>query len=213
MTDIVAAEARYGEMWAQDASAIYGYAVSSAVSAQLVGFSDLISSAPDVVMSFASPVASAFDAEALDAVRLVSGLDALELPLLDAVNHNKATWADFGSGLIGLASPAKDDAGGSASGTATAVAAAAPVGRTRAVANLGNASAVRSLSVPASWYSTAPTMTAGTASDGTGWTVPHMDHSNAAIPLVRGIVASGNGTGASPRYGVKPTVMPKHGLF
>lgn len=32
---IAATEARYGEMWAQDASAMYGYAAASAVAARL----------------------------------------------------------------------------------------------------------------------------------------------------------------------------------
>ncbi|MCV7198062.1 PPE family protein [Mycobacterium angelicum] len=232
VTAISVTEARYGEMWAQDASVMYGYAASSAVagrlnpltrppqlnaasgSAQEVGFGELIARAPDVVMSLASPVASAPDAAALDAVRLFSGLDASDIPLLEGVNHNKAMWADFGTGFMGLAAPAKDDAEGTASSTAAGAAAVPPIGRTPAVASLGNASSVGYLSVPAIWYSAAPTTVADNASlDGTGWTVPEADESIPAIPPAPAMVPPGNGVGAGPRYGVKPTVMPKQGLF
>jgi hypothetical protein len=58
-------------------------------------------------------------------------------------------------------------------------------------------------------------MTARTALDGTGWAVPEEDGPIAAMPPAPGmfVSASGAGVGAGPRYGVRPVVMPKQGLF
>ncbi|WP_152176042.1 PPE family protein, SVP subgroup, partial [Mycobacterium tuberculosis] len=56
---------------------------------------------------------------------------------------------------------------------------------------------------------------AGAALDGTGWAVPEEDGPIAVMPPAPGMVVAANSVGADsgPRYGVKPIVMPKHGLF
>ncbi|MEQ0636288.1 PE/PPE C-terminal domain-containing protein, partial [Mycobacterium tuberculosis] len=53
------------------------------------------------------------------------------------------------------------------------------------------------------------------ALDGTGWAVPEEDGPIAVMPPAPGMVVAANSVGADsgPRYGVKPIVMPKHGLF
>ncbi|WP_172669084.1 PE/PPE C-terminal domain-containing protein, partial [Mycobacterium tuberculosis] len=66
-----------------------------------------------------------------------------------------------------------------------------------------------------SWSTAAPATAAGAALDGTGWAVPEEDGPIAVMPPAPGMVVAANSVGADsgPRYGVKPIVMPKHGLF
>ncbi|MCV7103376.1 PE/PPE C-terminal domain-containing protein, partial [Mycobacterium palustre] len=82
-----------------------------------------------------------------------------------------------------------------------------------ASAALGEASAVGGLSVPAGWASAAPaTLASSTAPlEGSGWTVAS-EEPIAAMPGMPGMAAAAKGAGAygaGPRYGFKPTVMPK----
>lgn len=220
---IAATEARYGEMWAQDASAMYGYAAASAVAARLnpltrpshitnpaglahqaaavgqagasafarqVGLSHLISDVADAVLSFASPVMSAADT-GLEAVRQFLNLD---VPLfVESAFHGLGGVADFATAAIGnmtLLADAMGTVGGAAPGGGAAAAVAhavapAGVGGTALTADLGNASVVGRLSVPASWSTAAPATAAGAALDGTGWAVPEEDgpdRSDAACP-------------------------------
>ncbi|OBJ50552.1 PPE family protein [Mycobacterium sp. 1423905.2] len=107
----------------------------------------------------------------------------------------------------GAAAPAAVAAEGAAAGLASQVGAAGTA------ASLGEASLVGSLSVPASWSAATPAAAnVGTALAGSGWTVPE----EAAAPGVMGgmpgmaaAAKSGAGAYAGPRYGFKPTVMPK----
>jgi PPE-repeat protein len=83
-----------------------------------------------------------------------------------------------------------------------------------ATAAVGEASAVGGLSVPASWEAAAPaTLASSTAPlEGSGWTVAADEAAPvAAMPGMPGMAAAGKGAGAfsAPRYGFKPTVMPK----
>jgi PPE-repeat protein len=82
-----------------------------------------------------------------------------------------------------------------------------------ASAALGEASAVGGLSVPAGWSSAAPaTLASSTAPlEGSGWTVAS-EEPVAAMPGMPGMAGAAKGAGAygtGPRYGFKPTVMPK----
>ncbi len=84
-----------------------------------------------------------------------------------------------------------------------------------ATAALGEASSVGGLSVPASWSTAAPaTLASSTAPlEGSGWTVAADEAGPvAAMPGMPGMAAAAKGAGAygaGPRYGFKPTVMPK----
>ena len=83
-----------------------------------------------------------------------------------------------------------------------------------ATAALGEASSVGGLSVPASWSAATPaTLASSTAPlEGSGWTVASEDAAPvAAMPGMPGMAAAAKGAGAyaGPRYGFKPTVMPK----
>ncbi len=118
------------------------------------------------------------------------------------------------------AAAAVGDAADAAVGAATAAEGAlagsvTPAGLGGALtAGLGEASAVGGLSVPASWASAAPvTLASSTAPlEGSGWTVPQ--ESGTVVPGMPGMMGAGKASGAfaAPRYGFKPTVMPKQVL-
>ncbi len=84
-----------------------------------------------------------------------------------------------------------------------------------AAAAMGEASAVGGLSVPAGWSAATPaTLASSTAPlEGSGWTAATEEAAPvAAMPGMPGAAAGARGAGAygaGPRYGFKPTVMPK----
>lgn len=253
---IAATEAHYGEMWAQDALAMYGYAASSAAAgtlnplttpsrianpaglaaqaaavgqaaaagtAQQVGLANLITNVPNAVMGLASPAASVFDATALGGI-----IDDLlgNTFVQNAINGavNTAAWfvmaAIPNAVFLGHALDAANVAGGSAAaqlvptiaGPAATTHAVAPAGAGSVLAGLGQASAVGKLAVPASWSSAAPALPSGTtALEGSGWAVPEEAGPVTAMPGAPGMAAAAKGSGgyAGPRYGFRPTVMPK----
>ncbi|EUA09407.1 PPE family protein [Mycobacterium kansasii 732] len=253
---IAVTEAHYGEMWAQDALAMYGYAASSAAAgtlnplttpsrianpaglaaqaaavgqaaaagtAQQVGLANLISNVPNTVMGLASPAASVFDATALGGI-----IDDLlgNTFVQNAINGavNTAAWfvmaAIPNAVFLGHALDAVNATGGAAAAAELAPAIAGPAATTHAVApagagsvlaGMGQASAVGKLAVPASWSSAAPAVPSGTtALEGSGWAVPEEAGPVTAMPGAPGMaVASKGGAYAAPRYGFRPTVMPK----
>jgi PPE-repeat protein len=157
---------------------------------------DLISDGPSAVMSLASPAMSSAPAAALNT--LIRDLDGLlGTPFVhSALTHTvSGSVADHGV-TFATSNTGDDDTAGTVGG-------------------LGIASAVGRLSVPPSWSTAAPATTTGTAAHGTDWAVPEDDGEVAAMPPAPGLVVAADtaGTGAGPRYGVKPTVMPKQGLF
>ncbi|KZS69000.1 hypothetical protein A4G29_22245 [Mycobacterium kansasii] len=254
---IAATEAHYGEMWAQDALAMYGYAASSAAAgtlnplttpsrianpaglaaqaaavgqaaaagtAQQVGLANLITNVPNAVMGLASPAASVFDATALGGI-----IDDLlgNTFVQNAINGavNTAAWfvmaAIPNAVFLGHAMDAVNATGGAAAAAELAPAIAGPAATTHAVApagagsvlaGMGQASAVGKLAVPASWSSAAPALPSGTtALEGSGWAVPEEAGPVTAMPGGPGMAAASKGGGgyAGPRYGFRPTVMPK----
>jgi PPE-repeat protein len=81
------------------------------------------------------------------------------------------------------------------------------------LAGLGQASSVGGMSVPASWSAATPAGTGSATLAGTGWTAaaeesPVVQTVPAGMPSVASAGRGGFGF-AAPRYGVKPTVMPK----
>jgi PPE-repeat protein len=85
---------------------------------------------------------------------------------------------------------------------------------TAATAALGEASTVGGLSVPASWSAAAPaTLVSSTAPlAGSGWTAATDEVAGGPVAgMMPGMAGVGKGAGAlaGPRYGFKPTVMPK----
>jgi PPE-repeat protein len=251
---IMATEAHYAEMWAQDAAAMYGYAASSASAGTLTtmtppaptanpaglagqaaavaqggastgtqaGLIQTISSLPNAVAALASPVTAAADpptpilgipfvANAINgAVNTAAWWVNNAIPtaiLLDhAVNGAPATAGEVaaaqtvagGLGVTGLA--------GAVGPAGSTVFGGVPV-----LAGLGQASTVGGLSVPASWSAAAPAMSSGaSALAGSGWAV-EPEGAAAVVPAgMPAVATAGKALGfGGPRYGFKPTVMPK----
>jgi PPE-repeat protein len=254
---IIATEAHYAEMWAQDAAAMYGYAASSASAGTLTpmtpptptanpaglagqaaavahagtatgsqaGLVQTISSLPNAVAALASPVA---------AVPAQATFNPLGIPFVtNAINGavNTAAWwvmnaiptaillshaANGASATIAEAASAETVAGGlGVTGLAGAVGPAGSTGFVGApvLAGLGQASTVGGLSVPASWSAATPATSSGaSALAGSGWAVaPEEAAPVAAVPAgMPAVATAGKSLGfGGPRYGFKPTVMPK----
>jgi len=260
---IAATEAHYGEMWAQDATAMYGYAGSSASAASLnpltspapttnpgglgaqaaavsqaaatgsqtAGLQGLVSNMPTAMQSLATPLASAAADNPIDDFFANSLVSNIPNGIFDTV-----AWQMFalipaailyayylGGGSAGAAAVAGDDLGAGLGG-GTLAAAAAPAALAGAavpagglagapvLASMASASPVGGLSVPAGWAAATPDAGATTLA-GSGWTAPPeestpMTNVAAGMPAVASAGRGGYGFSA-PRYGVKPTVMPK----
>ncbi len=116
---IAATEAQYGQMWAQDAAAMYGYAASSAVATDLAQFTPPQQIASAAAVSAQSAVVT--QAAATAAGTGQSGLSRL-LSAVPGSLRGLATPAASGSGLSGILgglniwSPTSGSAGGGLSG-------------------------------------------------------------------------------------------------
>ncbi|ORV07830.1 PPE family protein [Mycobacterium celatum] len=259
---IMATEAHYAEMWAQDAAAMYGYAAASASAGMLQpltaptpntnpaglagqaaavsgagtqsGLSQLVSTLPSAVGGLASPLqASAaspggFFSDFINSTQNIGIWNSIQT--YSQVAGNIAAWNMFAgiSAGVGLANAEGAGLGpvGGAAGMAPPAAAApaasagfgaAPVSAGLAgapvSAGLGQASSVGRLSVPASWSAATPAGTGSPTLAGTGWTAAAEEAAPVAtvpagMPAVASAGRGGFGFGA-PRYGFKPTVMPK----
>jgi PPE-repeat protein len=254
---IMATEAHYAEMWAQDAAAMYGYAASSASAGTLTpmtppaptanpaglagqaaavaqsgavtgtqaGLTQTISSLPNAVAGLASPLSAA----AVPAQATPLGIPLVANTINGTVN-TLAWWimntipttilithaVNGAPAAAAAATSAETVAGGfGATGLAGAV---GPVGSTGfggapVLAGLSQASTVGGLSVPASWSAATPATSSGvSALAGSGWAVaPEEAAPMAAVPAgMPAMATAGKSLGfGGPRYGFKPTVMPK----
>ncbi len=252
---IAATEAHYGEMWAQDAAAMYGYAGTSASAGKLAPLSDpaaattaggisgqaaavaqaagtsaglpgLVSALPSATQSLSTPLSgAAAPASALSDFFSNSLVQNIPNGIFDM-----AAWNGFNGIVTGILYAHTADAGLVSQGLAPAFGglgiagwqpgslpvAAASVGGSPALAGMGQASTVGKLSVPAGWSAANPVEPAAAGPlAGSGWTAPveeggGMTNVAAGMPAYAGTGRGGYGT--APRYGVKPTVMPKHVL-
>jgi PPE-repeat protein len=262
---IAATEAHYGEMWAQDAAAMYGYAGSSASAASLnpltpptastnpggagaqtaavssassqSQLSQLVSSMPSTMQSLASPGATTtttvdngilsgpdgFFNDLIssggnigvfnDAFAISGSFNGYDSALANAFSSSgqsastgaaesvmsQGLTAGLGPAVVGTAAPAPSAM------TATAVIAGTPV-----MAGMAQSSSIGGMSVPAAWSAATPesgteTLTAA------NWTadVDEGGVTNVAtgMPAMASTGRGGYGV-ATPRYGIKPTVMP-----
>ncbi len=247
---IMATEALYGEMWAQDAAAMYGYAGSSASAAvlspltappqtsnpvgtaaqsgatatgsQQAGLNGLVSTMPNAMQSMSTPLASAAVDNPLDDFFSNSLVENIPNGLFDT-----GAWMMFAAipsaVLYGktVGDAAAGAAGGLAAGLAGTGTAAAPAvlagaggfaGGAPVLAGMAESSTVGGLSVPAGWSAATPEA-GNSLLAGSGWTAPveeGMGTTNVAAGMPAVASAGRGGYGFStPRYGVKPTVMPK----
>jgi PPE-repeat protein len=256
---IAATEAHYGEMWAQDAAAMYSYAGSSASAGRLdpltspspttnpgglgaqaaavtqatgtqAGLPGLVSGLPNAMQSLASPLSgAAVPAQTLD--------DFFSNNLVENIPNgifDMASWNGFNAIVTGILYGNTYNAGIAAAGSGSAVgglgagmgggvvaapaapaalSSAASVCGAPALAGVGQASSVGRLSVPAAWSAATPTEPVAAAPlAGSGWTAPADEGGMTNVAAGMPAMASANrgGYGMGPRYGVKPTVMPKH---
>jgi PPE-repeat protein len=260
---IMATEAHYGEMWAQDAAAMYGYAASSASAATLqplpppapttnpagpalqagtvaqatastagtqAGLSQLVSSLPGAVGGLANPmsaVTGSSDPGILSSINNLLGvpfvqntINSVDVTVAWNVMMLAATMPLLGhfvaNNPVFTISDVSPLGAGLGSGTVLAGAVGhAGAGEVPVLAGMGQASSVGGLSVPAAWSSATPMSTpasSAAALTGAGWTAAPESEPVTTLPAGMPAVASATrgaaGFGA-PRYGVKPTVMPK----
>jgi PPE-repeat protein len=259
---IAATEAQYGEMWAQDAAAMYGYAASSASAATLnpltspapttnpagagaqtaavstagsqSQLSQLIASLPSVMQSLVSPGATSSSSG--DGLLTSSGGEGFLNDLFSSggnIGMYNYTGAAVGFGLsgvsggVGLAGAQSSAAAAPAAGAAAVPpslgiglegalagsvtrAGTASLGGTPVLASVGQASTVGRMSVPATW-STATPESSAEALTAANW---HADVDDGGVTNVAtgmpavASTARGSYGFSTPRYGVKPTVMP-----
>ncbi|KZS68315.1 hypothetical protein A4G26_08080 [Mycobacterium kansasii] len=216
---IAATEAEYAEFWAQDATAMYAYASSSATASVLTPFT-----APP---NTSSPGGLAEQALSVGKAAAQQGLSALKrpwFPIIPTQDWNALinTWGltYFGAGIVQLvtlfaqqlipesASATMPIAGGAAPASAltpSQLAAARPVS-----AVLGQADRLGSLSVPPSWATSPNPAKAGAAE--ISHTVSTVGRSNAPRGLFPNTPTENDRRGATfarRRYGIRLTVMSR----
>jgi PPE-repeat protein len=249
---IAATEAHYGEMWAQDAAAMYGYAGSSAGAGTLqpltdpapttnpgglgaqtaavtqatgtsAGLPGLVSNLPSAVRSLSTPLSgAAVPAQTLDdffnsplVIEIPNGIfDMGAWNLFNGITSGVLYGHTYDAGMLSHGLPPAFGGLGIAGWPAgTAATSTAGVGGAPVLAEVGQAASVGKLSVPAGWSAATPAEPAAAAPlAGSGWTAPTEDGgvTNVAAGMPATASAGRGGYGMAPRYGVKPTVMPKH---
>lgn len=196
---IASTEAEYAQMWAQDAAAMYGYAGSSAIAAQMEPFdappqttnpggaagqsgavaqaataptnaqsslSQLMSTTPRALQSFASPAASSADPSSL--VTWLNNLNSTPLARIAAnvefvtksIRPVNDTLLSLSLGLVVTARTWSDTAveleGPLFAALGSSTQAVGAAGASAVTAGLGNAGLAGALSVPPSWAVASP---------------------------------------------------------
>jgi PPE-repeat protein len=156
-TAIAVTEADYEAMWAQDVTAMYGYAASSSTASQLTPFS-----APPGAAAppFSAPPAAAAPAAAAAAPSLLSYL--LQIPAITSATASTSSSSLSGASIFATnhalaVNALRDDAQGIGPFLVGSPGPAAPAGPANVgavSAAMGRASLVRTLSVPQSWSAT-----------------------------------------------------------
>ncbi|GFG83812.1 PPE family protein [Mycolicibacter algericus] len=227
---IAATEAHYAEMWAQDATVMYGYAGSSAAAAQVTPFTDpspttnpagqaaltqLISTLPSTLQNLASPLQSA------SATGLVGNL-------LDPASLGSMA-SSGGSNMVGVLSNLLGIAGNVSGGTTPAPALAGFPGSPGPVlagapgiggpagsggigagvsAAVGRAGSVGMLSVPPAWAATSAVGNTAPPLSGAALTAA-TERGLGAMPTgmpIGSLGARATSATAAPNYGFRPTV-------
>lgn len=250
---ILATEAQYAAMWAQDAAAMYGYAAASATAGGLTPLkspapttnpggtgaqgaavstagtqgqlNQLVSTLPGAVQGLASPGATgsgllgSTDGLLNDLISSGSNIGIYnDAVAVIGVAGNAVAWnmlqliaTSVTSDVSSVTSTAPVALG---AGLTAGVAPAAGTGATPVVASFGPTSKVGGMSVPATWSAAAPEPTTETVT-AADWT-PDVDDgevTNVATGMpATAITGRGGNRMVTPRYGVKPTVMPTQTL-
>lgn len=210
---IATAEAHYGEMWEQDAVAMYGYAADAAAASTLNAFTvpdavadpaglaeravTFVQAVPQVLQQLASP-ASACASTMSSSLSSLSSVSSVAKSL----------------GAAGTAVAAETEAAGiSMPATLLAGLSSSPSVVTTTSAELGKAASLGSLSIPQSWASAAMATRSITA-PAPGSVIPlatgESGNMLSGLPIA-GLSSRGEGvvSTAVQRAGVRPTVMPR----
>ncbi|MBY0442320.1 MAG: PPE family protein [Mycobacteriaceae bacterium] len=252
---IAALEAQYGQMWAQDAEAMYSYAATSASSSVVTPFSpppqmvssaaaasaagsaqstlmQLVTSLPNALQGLAAPAAAASANPLAQLWQILFGQSTLPTSLsglLSALQpyasffYNTEGLPYFSVGMsnnfiqeaktLGLfpgaaGSPVSGGIGGLAKGLgATGLSS----GGQPVAASFGNAPLVGRLSVPSSWVPPASSISPSISPIPIS-SIGAEAEAGAGGNLLGGmpLAGAGHGVGGSaPKYGVRPTVMPR----
>ncbi|BBZ14490.1 PPE family protein [Mycobacterium branderi] len=223
---IAATEAQYGEMWAQDAAAMYGYAGSAAAASTLTSFTQPpMTTSPAALPGQGGGVAQAASSSTTSPVSVVNSLNTLAMPLRNAAyltsipitttNALSSLVKNLGTTSAAAASTVKSAgsalASGFASGAGVLGSAPALGGGAAVSAGIGKAVALGPLSVPQAWaavpsaagHSIAAFPGSGVSAAPAGGTtgVPPM------MPIAN--MAARTTGGATPQYDMRPTVIPR----
>jgi PPE-repeat protein len=202
------------------------------------GLSQLVSNLPNAVQTLASPLAgsagssssglsSGFLSDFINSTQSIGIWNAFDS--YSNVAGNIGAWNMFAgiSSAAGLAQANGTGVGGvgglgAGLGTTALTSAAGPAGTAgsagfgapRVSAGLGQASSVGGLSVPAAWSAATPAGTSSAIVAGTGWTAAAEESLPVAATVPAGmpsVATAGRGSFgfAAPRYGFKPSVIPK----
>lgn len=181
----------------------------------------LVSHLPGAMQGLASPGATSPDGFLNDIIASGSNIAIYnDAVALIGAGTNAAAWNGFQAIVTGVegnaaaAAPAAAAPAALGAGVAPALAGSVVPAATPVVASVGQASTVGRMSVPASWSAATPESTTEPL-NGAGWTadVDEGGVTNVATGMPATASTGRGGYGiATPRYGVKPTVMPKHVL-
>ncbi|HEY9304554.1 MAG TPA: PPE domain-containing protein, partial [Mycobacterium sp.] len=219
---IAATEAHYGEMWAQNAAAMYGYAGASAAASTLTPFRPpppttngpvVLSAVPQALQGLATPLSTSSDPyaallAALDDSRSflypVSILSALPQRAISIANMSKSLMSTTGAAAKAVTSMEP------AIGVAGLAPPAIPFGGATVSAALGRGVSIGALSAPPTWGAPTP-VAPSSAGSGFGPAAPVTASGPPVASPVAPITAMlGNGAGSSAsRYGMRPTFVAR----
>ncbi|OHV05650.1 PPE family protein [Mycobacterium talmoniae] len=229
---IAATEAHYGEMWAQDAAAMYGYAGASAAAAQVTPFtpppettnpagqgaqageavangSRLMSTVAYTLRTLASPSGlSVLDPLGEQATALSGHARTAASTLSFLTGAAALAWnMNRGSGVVSAAAvPAA--AGGVLGSTARGVSAA---GGGAVSAGLARATSAGALSVPQTWFAAAPAASpvAAAVPSAAGTVGPVVAPAGVPMMPLAGMAGRGGGRLADARFLLRPSMLPR----
>ncbi|MEZ0366175.1 PPE family protein [Mycobacterium sp. pUA109] len=234
---IAATEAHYGEMWAQDAAAMYGYAGASAAAARVTPFtpppettnpagpgaqaggavstgSRLMSTVTHTLRTLASPSSgsSALDPLGEQATALSGHLRTTTSALSFLTGAAALAWNINRGGAVGAvaAIPVTDAAAGTLGSAARGLGGAAGGGAVSAV--LARAGSAGPLSVPQAWFAAAPaTSPVAAALPAAGANIGPVV-APAGVPVMPLGGMAGRGTGRladASRFLLRPSMVPR----
>ncbi|ORV61258.1 PPE family protein [Mycobacterium fragae] len=216
---IAATEAHYGEMWAQDAAAMYGYAGAAGAASTLTPFTEPPTATNPETQSLASPSPSS-----TSPISAVNALNTLAMPLrnaaylattpITAMNSLNSMAKSMGSTTAVTASGVKAAGSGMTGGLALTALGSAPAlggGGAAVSAGIGRAVSIGPLSVPQAWTAVpAAASPAAAALPATSVGVAPVTGSAGVPPLMPITSMAGRtANGATPQYDMRPSVIPR----